>query len=251
MKKSLLEIVQTTLSAMGSDEVDSINETEESIQVAESVKDTYYEFIERLALAKKIDWLHGPLPVTPSGDVLSPTTAEFGSTVREVTYIGYNVAGVGEDASYRELVYYPPDEFLRQHNKAGPNKVAVSVGDALTVYVSNDRMPTSYTSFDDTNIICNAFDSSIESTLTDGRFNAMGYRIPTFVVADEEVPDLPPQLFPAFQAEVNIAAFAYFNQTSSAVDAARSLRQMAQLNRRGQKIVNRHPYFTTNYGRKR
>ena len=44
-KYTLLEIVQKTLSAMESDRVDTIDEVEESVQIAEMAQDVFYEII--------------------------------------------------------------------------------------------------------------------------------------------------------------------------------------------------------------
>ena len=51
-RMNLLQIVQSIMSDMDTDNVNSINDTIEALQVAQIVKDTFYELISRR------DWPH-------------------------------------------------------------------------------------------------------------------------------------------------------------------------------------------------
>ena len=55
MRYSLIELVQRILESMDSDEVDSISDTVESLAVANSGKECYFDIISNLDLPEKVD----------------------------------------------------------------------------------------------------------------------------------------------------------------------------------------------------
>ena len=68
-KMTLLDIVQDIMSDMDSDEINSISDTAESLQVAQIVKTTYYNIID----GKNYAFLYELFKLTASGTDDRPT----------------------------------------------------------------------------------------------------------------------------------------------------------------------------------
>lgn len=248
-KYTLLEIVQKTLSAMESDRVDTIDEVEESVQIAEMAQDVFYEIIN------DGEWphLHGAIPLTSPSDTSRPTALDLGVDVRAIEVVRYNIAAAGQGAIYRDLKWVDPTHFLQARSVDGEGRLLVTAGNGLQFYVATDRHPSCYTSFDDGTIYFDAVDQGIESVVQPIKCSCTGYRIPNFVVEDEHVPDLPAHFHPLLLAEVKKAAFGYFKNRESARDIAVATSQRAQLRRRANRTgpTREGGYFGTNFGRRR
>jgi hypothetical protein len=85
-KMTVLDIVQNILSAMDSDEVNSISDTIESLQVAEEVKATYYDILAGLDEPHR----QGSFQLLGLGDTTKPNYLKLPDTVRDVTEVYYN-----------------------------------------------------------------------------------------------------------------------------------------------------------------
>lgn len=116
--KTVLQYVQSALSSIDSDLVDSISDSEESMQVAEYLKDVYAELINQT------DWefLYQPLELVGIGDVASPTTSSLKTAQRHIEWIAYNIATSPTSFERRQLVYCPPEEFVVRYSQTGTNR---------------------------------------------------------------------------------------------------------------------------------
>jgi hypothetical protein len=85
MKMTLLQMVQSILSSMGSDEVNSISDTTESLQVADIVKQTYMNMLGRYDLPQ-----HNQLfQLQASDSVTSPVLMTFPQGVTRIEWLKY------------------------------------------------------------------------------------------------------------------------------------------------------------------
>lgn len=239
-RKTVLNYVQAALNAMDSDNVDSISDTEEALQVANELQDTYYELLNR----EDWEFLHQPARLTGAGDLNNPTKLLIDAEIKRFDYIAYVVDGVS-----KELCYLSPVEFLKKFSAGGDNRLQVTDGSGVNFYVGTDRAPTYYTSFDDESIVCDSYDSDLESTLQGASTSCIGVVIPTFSITDTHTPDIPQHMEPLLQSALNAACFVYFKQTQSGKDEQRSLRQLAQA-RREESKVSRKVYYNNRYGRR-
>jgi len=248
MAKTVLEYVQACLSVMNSDEVDAINETTESEQVAQLLKEVYYEVINR----EDWPWLRGPITLTGLANTAKPTSFTIPPTVKYIEEVSYNVS---ESSGYirKDLVWVEPDEFLRRFSggEGVSTKQLVTLGSQVLFYVSNDRWPEYWTSFDDSEIVCDAFNTDFQSTLTAAKVSAYGITIPAFQVSDQFTPDGPSHIEPLLQAELTREAFQYFKQTESVPDERKARRQLARARREAER-TNRDAdnFYANNYGRR-
>lgn len=244
--RTVLEYVQQCLSTMDSDLVDSINETAESVQVADLLRENYLELVNRQ------DWefLKRPVTLTAAADVSQPTRFDAPLGLRKLAHLWYNVSESG--VSRRELQYVDPVEFLNRlgSGDAGDGKVLVTYGTQLQFYVRNDRMPTFYTTFDDRKIFLDAYDANVEATVQASKVSAWGVVIPDIVVEDNHIPDIPEHMVPLLQATLNSVAHLYFKQQASTPDEARVRRQLAQARKRNSIVADREHYYASAFGRR-
>lgn len=243
--KTVLQYVQACLSTMDSDEVDSIAETSESMQIAELLPDIYAELINR----QEWEFLRRPVTLTAVGNPELPTKFVIPTGLRRLTKLWYNVSTTS--VSRRELCYVEPEDFLSRlaSGDTAANKMLVTDGSQLQFYVRNDRMPSLYTTFDDRAVWCDAYDAAVETTLQSSKISAWGVVIPSLVVADDTVPDLPEHMVPLLQSLLNAAAHRYFKQQVSEVDEARAHRQLAQARTRNSVVASREHYYSNRFGR--
>lgn len=248
MAKTVLEYVQACLNTMDSDQVDAIADTAESMQVAEHLKEVYEELINRE------DWafLFGPATLTAAADVTQPTKFTVPETVRFLETIKYDIADAGDEYVGRELKYLEPVDFLNRFSNQ-PDQTStqlVTVNSQIKFYVRNDQHPRYFTSFDELTIHCDAFDSSIEATLTSARMSVWACSTPTFTVADGFAPVIPRHMEPLLQSELNRQAHLYFKQQVSTPDEKKASRQLANARRRDSRITREtDEYYTNGFGR--
>lgn len=245
-KKTVLEYVQSCLSVLESDLVDGIADTQESTQVAELLKDTYAEFIQRQ------DWsfLHRAIALTSAADTALPTKLTVPEDVRKVETVWYNIATDGT-LNRRELVWLSPRDFLlRTANGASATRTLCTVDNQIQFYIQNDRMPVHYTSFDDNAVFFDSFDSDVEDTVTSARISAWGVFVPQFEVDDDFIPLLPDNMVPMLQSTLNATASLHFKQQPNLPDEKRVARQLSRLRRKESALNNEFgTYYKNSFGR--
>lgn len=244
--KSVLQYVQACLNTMDSDQVDAISDTAEATQIAELLRDVYDELLNR----QEWEFLKGPVTLTAAGDTTKPTKFTIPEGLRHLRKVWYNVDESG-GMTRRELIFMEPEDFLLlAGGNASSSKLLVTEGTQLQFYVRTDRMPTYYTTFDDQTIYCDAYKSSIETSLVTSKVSAFGVATPAFEVDNDFVPELPENMVPLLQHTLNATAHLYFKQQSSAPDEARVRRQLAQARARNSIVASRSTYYANQFGRR-
>ena len=232
-KMTLLDIVQSILSNMDSFEVNSINETPESLQIATIVRDTYYETIASRNWANKKQLFQFNSSLTPD----KPTHFKIPEDVKEVTWIRYNCRDVEDTRlQYREIKYLYPDEFLdilyaRDSTDTTKYQV-VTENDGVQLIIQTDKAPQYWTSFDDQYIIMDSFNSEVDSTLQNAKLSVYGVRNTKWEMTDTFVPDLPVEAFPLLLAEAESYAFVVLKGVSNQKAEQRAQRQNVWLSRK-------------------
>lgn len=208
-KKTLLDIVQNILSAMDSDEVNSIGDTVESLQVAEVVRETY----EDITVGIEIPGRAGIIKLDASGDINSPNKMKLPSNAERLEWVRYN---------NKDIEYVTPKVFVeRTSNREDEDTVVVVDG----MYIYDDRDPTFYTSFDDEHLFFDAFNSDEGSTLMQSKTFCWGQRELAFEMQDDFIPPLPVEMFPRLLSEAKAVCFVNFKQVANAKEEQRARRQ--------------------------
>ena len=242
MKRTLLEIVQSILNDMDSEAVNSISDTVEAAQIASVVEDTYYNIIA----ARDIPEHKQLLQIVSLSSSVRPTHFEYPANTKEIEKLFYNVGTSGD--SWKEVRFVDPLTFLNGMDSTATSSVTVTdVAGGTPLYIRNDRMPSTYTSFDDKHIVMDSYDSSVESLLSASKTRAYGTVYPTFSQTDNFQPDLDDTMLPYLLAESKSVCFSLFK---SGVDqkveqSARRLKSYVQNDMYRTKRDNKRP----NYGR--
>ena len=246
-KKTLLELVQDILSDMDSDEVNSIDDTIESTQVAQIVRSTYE------AMMSNRNWPHQKrlLTLTPSGDNSLPTHMTMQEEVKEMVSIKYNTAKLADGTRrlYKTINWIEPDDFLRVSNARNtddPN-VDVILDNGIELLIVNNQAPRYYTSFNDNTLIFDAYDNEVDDTIQASKMQALAYVMLEWSHVDDFIPDLPAEAFTALLEEAKSRCVVKLKQSTDPTAATEARRQQAWLARKAWRAAG--GVKLPNYGR--
>lgn len=250
-KMTLLELTQDILSSMDSDEVNSINDTVESSQVATIIKNTYR------AILTNRDWPHTRrlIELEASGDSSLPTHMSLIDDVKRIDFVRYDVhkATDGDRRKFEDIKWLEVDDFLRRLNVLDNTKTniitVIDPSSNIPLSIRSDLAPTYYTSFDDKNIVFDSFDSTVDSTLQKSKTQVYGFVYPAWQMQDDYVPDLPNTAFTLLLEESKSRAFVELKQIANQKAEQEAQRQTTWLSRKDRRIKGgiRFP----DYGRRR
>lgn len=257
MKYTLLELTQRILSSMESDEVSSISETTEASDVANIIKECYFDIVGQGDLSEH----QGLFKLDASTDNTKPVVMTIPSNVIKVDWLKYNFGSLaGPD--YTILRYVDPEEFI--HIQTGmddddPTVSSFSLEVNKTDFVfryRSDRYPGYYTIFDEKFVVMNSFDRDVESTLTQVRTLGFGMISPEFRMEDSFVPDLDHRQFQLLLQEAKAVAHVELKQQANPKAEAKARRNwiLAQKSRDdNDPSKTRQPHYsfgrTRTYGR--
>ena len=255
MRYTLKEMVDVILSSMDSDEVNSIGDTTESNQVALLVKTVYYDIASQLDLPEH----NTKIELIPSGAAARPTIMTLPTNCARLEDVKYDMKTKEETYSHYEPVSFVDfDTFLvRQQSlteqTTGVGNMEVTFNnDTISMMYYTDRFPSCYTVVEDSTLIFDAYDSTIDTTLQSNKTLATGWIYPEFTLSDTFTPKLDPTQFSYLLNKAKVRAFAELKQTENREASTESRRQHIQV----QKNERRTPHYpevtkhNSRYGRK-
>lgn len=242
--RTMLKYVQLILSSMDSDEVETYDESVESLQVADILEQTFYEIINRR------DWEYLRHRVRRLDSVASSNNVTLAipkdvSLVESLSYYDY------DKGIQRSLEYVSPTEFIsRQESISGANveQSFNSYGVVFNTY--NDRCPDYWTSFDESTVMFNAYDSVNQPMgVTPGNSVIMATIEPVWIMDDAYIPDMPSRMESLLLHEAMSACWLYIKQEANPKAEAIARRQFARMktHERKVKVDNEE---VVDYGRK-
>ena len=164
IKKNLLGIVQNILSDMDSQEVNSISDSIEAMQVAQIVETTFYNIIA----SRDIPEHESFIKLTALSNTDFPTHFKYPTNVKQIKNLSYDVSSDGTYA-YSDIKWLEPLDFINRTD--GRNLSSSTVVDdkvaGTKIHVYNDRMPSYYTSFDDDAVVTILTEISTEDNVFD------------------------------------------------------------------------------------
>lgn len=254
MRYTLLEMVQTVLSALDSDEVNSIGDTIESQQVANLIKNVYYDMIGDIALPEH----ETVFQLNASLDADKPTVMTVPENVITLREVRYNTASLDEpEVNYVKMEYVPIPEFLSRTqplrtavDNVGSQQVSMGI-DSYTFYYETDKAPSYYTTADDNTLIFNSYDDTVDTTLQNSKTMCFGPVYPSFSMDNDFVPDLDPSQFSLLINKSKVRAFNELKQTQNNEAAAETRRQKIIIQKRKRKTPDvTEVEKVTRFGRK-
>ena len=245
---TLIQIVQDILSDMDSDEVSSINDSVESLQVTQIVKSTYYNIID----GKDFPFLYELFQLTPTSTVSRPTHMSLPDSIIDLKWIKYDNKELAATKNlYQVIQYKTPEEFLYiTDNRDSGDALITVVNDStgIKINVYNDRGPSYFTSFDDENLVFDSYDSVKEVSLTANNTQCHGKKSVAFTLTDAFTPDLPVQMFTYLLAEAKSTCFLTLKQMPNAKAEQVSVSHKRRMSQEAWRIKNGITY--PHYGRK-
>jgi len=233
MKYTLLDIVQTVLNAMDSDEVNSIHDTVESQQVASVVRECYLDILSRSDLPEQFNLFE----LEPSADPTKPTLMYLPSNIVDLAWVKYDTSSelVPDSTNeWKTLKYLPLQEFMNKvmSYQTDDSRVGTMVieGNVQVQYL-NDKFPQYYTTYNDRTILFDSFLADDGSTLRKDKTLCYGEKDATFVLEDSFVPPLDAKQFRLLINETKALAFAEIKQTQHAKAEASARRGWINLQR--------------------
>jgi hypothetical protein len=248
MQYTLLEIVQDILNDMDSDEVNSIDDTIESRQIAQIVQSCYFEMIANR------NWPHLKklIQLEAAGSTSKPNYLRIPVNTKELLSVKYQKQK--QDSSsvfFEDVVYKEPEAFLDivSRRNSGDAKVSV-IKDfgGSDLFIINNKAPSYWTTFDDLYIVTDSWDSAIDDTLKKSKTQAIAYINPKWVKTNEAIPNLPVEALPALLEEAKSTAFFTLKQMANQKAEQKAARQQRWLSRKAWRVTGGITY--PDYGRK-
>lgn len=239
MKYTLLEMTQAILTSMSSDEVESIDDTVESRQVAEIIKENFFYLIASEELPEH----KYPFKLTESSSS-TPVLFTIPSTILSSDFFKYKVAN-GADTVYKDLIYLPYLEFsnmVMDFNESDSNVdtyTATFGSNSFDFKCLNDRPPTYYTTVDDTIVLCDSYDSAVETYLRSSKTYCFGFTDQTFTLADSFTPKLDGKQFQLLLNASKEQCFNELKQIDHAIANKRTREQKINVKRNKNKIPSK------------
>lgn len=249
MKMTVLEMVQDILNDMDGDPVNNIGDTEESSQIANIIKTTYFELMTQ----RNAPHLRLVTTLDNVSDTDHPNYLKIPEDTIKLEYVAYNQRTSGSDPDeIKEIAYLSPSDFLRklQNRNASASDVQVVIdfgGSKLNIL--NDQPPSYYTSFDDEYVVFDSWVEAITNTMIEGDSQVILYKVPDFTISDTFTPSIPGEWFPYLLAEAKSAAIYKLRQVADQKEEQKSKRQARLMSQRGQRLNGSIRY--PNYGRPR
>lgn len=258
MKYTLLEMTQDILSNMSSDEVNSISDTTESLQVATIIKQKYFDIISRTTLPEHKQVLQ----LDPSLTVLQPVLMYIPDGVTKIDWIKYRDTNTDTSPipEYKYVTILPIAQFLDMINGFNTDETNVDSftftdssngfnGD-FTFYYKNDRQPQYCCVISNYYVIFDSYDNTVDSTLQDSKTMCFGQVIPVFTMVDSFTPELDAQQFSLLLNEAKALAFYELKQQPHA-KAEQEIKRQWSSNQRKKSTVDSPSYFNElpNFGR--
>lgn len=210
---TLLDMTQNILSSLNADEVNSISDTAESLQVAEVIRTTFFNIVNRSQLPEHKNLFS----LDAASDVDLPVLMYKPDNVSKIEWIKYDTSDGGDSSepSYNYVTILPIDQFLDKVNRLDPDDTAV---DSMTIndviyYFYNDRQPAFCTILKDYYIIFDGYNQDVDTTLQETKSLCYGSIVPTFTMSDTFIPDLEDNQFPLLLNEAKALAFFEIKQT--------------------------------------
>lgn len=246
-KLTLIEIINDIANDIDTEPVNNLEDTVESVQIAQIVKTCYFE----LMASRNWPHLKRSIQLDSVSDVTKPTHLKLPELTKELISFSYNMKKEGSTRDrFCEVKYVEADQFLKMlngRNTDNSNVTSVTDFGGITLHVYNDKQPQYFTSFDDEYIVLDAYNSDIEATLQNSNSQALVYFEPSWTHTDTSVPDLPSEAFPLLIEEAKSTAFVVLKQAPNFKSEQKAVRQNKWLSRKAYRVAGGVNY--PNYGR--
>jgi hypothetical protein len=281
MKYSNLQYVQSILSSLGGDEVNSVSDTPESLQVLDILKTTYLNIISRAGLPEHKQLIQ----LDPSLDESMPVLMHIPDGIKSIDWVKYfnsnNLAESGTEGfqhglnldvtssggtiptaipGYQDVFIIPVRQFIDMTSSFNPEESNVQ---SFTFTNSENGFPGTYTFYYKTDkqpqyccvlsnyfVVFDGYDSAVDSTLQSSKTMSYGMVIPHWKNDDNFIPNIDEEQVPLLLNEAKSLAFFELKQMVHTKAEQENKRQWSTL-QKNKSMINRPTNFDAlpNFGR--
>lgn len=258
MQRTLLEMVQSILASTDGDEVTAITDTAESKQIADIIRQSFYEIASNEKLPEHFTLFE--LTETSSS---TPVTMTKPTGIINIDWIKYdNILADETSPNLIEVEYVPFDVFSGRmlgldSTDSTVEDYDVTVGsETFKMKCWNDKSPVLYTTYNDNTILFDAYDAEVETYLKKSKTMCWGLKEQTWTHSDSFVPPLDHRLSNLLFQEAKAQVFSELKQIESVKTEkkARQARLTVQQDKADINGGNRGYYYNSrelpHYGRK-
>lgn len=250
---TLLECTKLILSAMDSDEVDSITDTTESRDIALLLKSVFYDCATELGLPQQERLLELTETSTSTPVIMTVPTGVV--ALKNIRYD--NRLSTDTTSDYQLVEYMPFQQFLEMMTSVRQDTTGVAQltytqsGETFEMMYFTDRAPRYYTTTNDNQLIFDAFDSSVDTFLRKSKTMCQAWSYPTWTESDSFVPPLEPAQFSFYINKAKARAFNEKKQVDNKEAISEARRQKISLQKKKQTVAGMTPLQRRpHYGRK-
>lgn len=195
MADTLLDMTQEILAELSSDAVNSITDTQEAMDVASIIRGVFKDIVQEFEVPGNFDLI----ALEGFADTSKPTHMRLPEDVQRIDWIKYDVRLSETDAMrYETITFQDPLDFVAMTNFRDStdttNYQVVQYSANIPIVVGKLERPRFWTTFDDSIIVFDSYDSNVDTTLHASKTMAYGSSRPTFSLTDSAVPPLPENL---------------------------------------------------------
>lgn len=255
MTMTLLKMTQLILSSMDSEEIDSIGDTTESLQVVDVIESTYNHLLSTIDFPDKWDFFE----LESFNDVTRPTLLRLPDNVVKLEWVQYDASEDG--STKREMKDLYPIErkyFLDRMNSLDTNEpnvyqynLMVGAG-SFDIRGKNDAFPVYYSTNNDRTIIFDNYRADLNQMIPGNKTFCYGMIFPEFQRTDNFIPDLEPRHFTLLFNDAKSQAFAELKQVQNAKAEERARKSWVQVHRKSPqtgRVGRKHWDYTYDFGR--
>lgn len=244
--RTLLDATTNILSAMDSDEVNSIYDTVEALQVATIVIETLEAEFGNLDLP----FFDKLIQLTSVSDVDRPNYLRYGDDVANIKWLRYRDAR--NSNRYKRVLYMSPTDFFDRmvlRTTTGANEQVVTDPSGVSYVIKTNSAPTFYTSVDNDYLIFDSYDSDYENTLEQSNSFCVGSEtVNSTELQDDYVLPVPSNYYPLLLAESKATCFSILKQSPSPKTEQVARRQRSRLqNDRLKTRTKDYPYASSKF----
>lgn len=239
MKQTLLEMVQRISDFISGEAVNSISQSRESKQIANIVKETYFDMLTRKELDAKENFFTFDNLIEPE---LFPTYLKLKEDCISILYVKY----LNEETNtYTELCYEEPEVFIQKQMNIDSNLFypdgtsrVVDIVDfsGVKFKVRNDKHPSRYTIIDDMFLVFDSYNLKYDDTIQQAKVNCYGTFAPPFILEDDFVPHINAVHFPALLSLSKNKAAYELKEWTDPLEFDRANKQVVLQSRLGKRI---------------
>lgn len=249
IQKTVLRICQDLMYDLDSDEIDSIEDSPESIQIARKVENVYWDLVTRLKMKEFTTWYQ----LEPSIDTDTPAIMFMPDSALSLDSLEYNTSEDIDHPRFTPMKRLPLDKFLEMTRSFSVDSTTgyqgiASQNEIFSVPYKNNQMPKYYTTFDDDTLVFDAVKITVDDTLVGSKTKALGRVLPAFSLTDDFIPPLDEQFWPLFYQECKKSAFIDTKQMDNP-DADNRARKQWIATQRADKVKIKPLDKLPNYGR--